>query len=115
MVDPNFPCRVPVELRRHRDGGEDVYGNPRAGYGPAEQILVFSVVVSGSEDPTQQRPEAAEHRITVYAPSELGVGDRDRLIYRGESYEVDGLPGCWDDNPWWSPGLSEVRCKEVKG
>lgn len=114
-INHDYPCRVPVVLKRYQHGGRDAYGNPRAGYSAPETVNVFAVVVGGTEDPTQTHPEAAEHTVRVYAPAELKISDRDRIEYQSNSYEVDGLPGDWDANPWWSPGLVEVRCKEVLG
>lgn len=110
-----YPCNVELAVRRYQHGALDAYGNPRAGYGAPETAKVFAVVVGGAEDPTQTHPEAAEHTLKVYAPASLNIGDRDRIVYQGSSFEVDGRPGDWDANPWWSPGLVEVRCKEVLG
>lgn len=115
MASADFPCTVPIQVRRYQPGKKDAYGNPAPGYAKAEQVMVFGVAVSGSEAPTQTHPEAAEHRLRVYAPAELGIGDRDQFLYQGKTFEVDGLPGNWDANPWWSPGLVEAACVEVDG
>lgn len=112
-MSKDFPLTVNIGVRRYRDGGKDAYGNPRPGYAPPEAVEVFAVAVGGVEDPTQAHPEAAEHTLKVYAPVGLGISDRDRIDYLGQTFEVDGRPGDWNDNPWWSPGLVEVRCKEV--
>ena len=108
-----FPLTVQIAVRRYRAGGRDAYGNPTLGYTPPETVEVFAVAAGGVEYPTQSHPEAAEHTLKVYAPAELGIGDRDRIDYLGQTFEVDGRPGNWDANPWWQPGLVEVRCKEV--
>lgn len=110
-----FPLAVEIIVHRWVDAGRDAYGNPRAGYAPPEPVRVFGVVVGGLEEPTQYHPEAAEYALTVYAPVEAGLTDRDRVEYDGGVFEIDGRPGCWDANPWFSPGLVEARCKEVVG
>lgn len=50
--------------------------------------------------------------LTVYGPA-TAIGSDDRLIIRGLTYEVDGLPGEWQ-SPFtgWAPGI-EVPVKRA--
>lgn len=113
-VDPCFPCRVPVTVLRRGAGGVDAYGNPTSSWS-RETVLVFGVQVGGADEATATHPESARFDMKIYAPVDVGIGDRDRIEYVGRTYEVDGQPGDWQMNPWWSPGLVECRCNLVEG
>lgn len=115
MSGRGFPLTVPVTLLRFDAGGTDEYGDPLPGYAAPEEILVFAVVVGGEEPVTAMRPERVRYDLTVFAPSSAGISDRDRIEYQGHKFDVDGAPGNWDENPWWSPGLVSVRCNRVEG
>lgn len=110
-----WPLTVPVVLMRRVGGGVDEYGDPLPERFSEENVMVFGVAVGGDEPVTATRPERVRHDLTVYAPTSLQVGARDRIRHRGEVFEVDGPPGDWDENPWWSPGLAQIRCNRLEG
>lgn len=112
-VTPAFPCSVPVTLVREVAGKPDEYGNPTSRW-ERKEILVFGVALGGTDDvATATHPEATRYDATVYAPVAAGIRDRDRIEIDRVVYEVDGAPGNWDMNPYWSPGLVQVKCVRV--
>lgn len=110
-----YPLTVPLVIERRTEAGRDEYGDPLPEVFASEDAMVFAVVVGGEEPVTATMPERVRYDLTVFAPTELAISARDRVVYRGAVYEVDGDPGCWDDNPWWSPGLVSVRCNRLEG
>lgn len=69
----------------------------------------------GTSEPTQDGRNAVITRPEVYAPADADVTAGDRLVVRGETYEVDGEPAAWR-SPFtgWAPGLVIVL-KRVEG
>lgn len=69
----------------------------------------------GSSEPTQDGRNAVITRPEVYAPSDADVQSGDRLVVRGDTFEVDGKPAAWI-SPFtgWAPG-TVIALKEVQG
>lgn len=59
-----------------------------------------------STEPLQDRRNAVLTRPQVYAPPDADVLSGDRLVVRGDTYEVVGRPADWR-SPFtgWAPGL----------
>lgn len=113
-MSTEYPLTVPITLHRRTATKVDEYGYPVGGY-TTEQILVFGVVVGGEDIPTQVNHDAVRYDLTVFAPVEANVSDRDRFQWAGLTYEVDGPPGDWNTNPWFKPGLVQCRCNKIEG
>ena len=109
-----YPCTVPIRLHRFAPGGIDAYGNPKPEF-TVEDALVFGVALGGEPMVTASHPESVRFDATIFAPVGLSVQDRDRVEYAGVLYEVAEPPGCWDANPWFSPGLVQCQCRRIEG
>lgn len=69
----------------------------------------------GSSEPTQDGRNAVITRPEVYAPADADVTAADRLVVRGDTYQVDGKPAEWRSPlTGWAPGLV-IALKEVQG
>jgi hypothetical protein len=68
-----------------------------------------------SSEPVQDARNAVITRPEVYAPSGADILAGDRLVVRGETFDVDGDPADWR-SPFtgWRPGLV-VPLKRVEG
>ena len=68
-----------------------------------------------SSEPTQEARNAVITQPEVYAPTGSDVLAGDRLVVRGDTYDVDGKPAVWR-SPFtgWQPGVVIVL-KEVEG
>lgn len=110
-----FPLTIPIRV--HRPGRRDLdeYGDPATRPGRVDDITVFGVVEGGDDTPNADNPERTRYGLTVLAPVSAAITTEDRIEWSGHLYNVDGPPGVWDANPWWSPGLARVRCTRVEG
>lgn len=114
-VDPAFELTLPFELERYDGGGEDELGNEMEYWGAPEELLAFA-----AEPPVSTEPELAGHdRVIVdmnlYAPIDVGIGPKDRVVLAGNRFEVVGHPQDPNMNPWWPPGLCTVKLRRVEG
>lgn len=86
-------------LRVFSESGRDRYGNPVAGFADPVDLPVFAVSPRQSVEPDEVGRRAVLSGLTVYAPASCPVGPRDRVVFRGVEWEVEGEPGRWSDNP----------------
>lgn len=113
MTSP-YKCEYAVEVLR-RAVQVNEFGDEVEVPGAPETIAVFGWYVGGR---VEGRPDGHVYQVewdaTLYAPVEAGIhaGDRIRLPGVGE-FTLVGEPSNWDNNPWFSPGLVEVRLKRV--
>lgn len=84
------------------------------GYAPRVDLDVFGWDVSGGTESVNSASVQVSYDAVVYAATETGIRATDRIELPGYGlFEVDGPPGNWDNNPWWTPGLIEVRLKSL--
>jgi len=107
-------ARIPVGVRAFTAGETDAHGNPIDGWADAVETLVYAVHPRVSSEPLPDRSEVVIG-LTMLTPPDVTIGPRDRVVYRGEEYEVEGDIGNWNDGPFgWTPGLA-VNLKRVEG
>lgn len=109
-----YRCEYTVEVLR-RKTQVDAFGDEIETTGSPEEIAVFGWYLGGG---VEGRPDGHVYQVewdaTLYAPvsAEIRAGDRIRIPRVGEFLLV-GEPSDWESNPWFSPGLVEVRLKKV--
>lgn len=117
----DFSITVPVKLARYEDSlTEDRAGNTitdwDAAHAAASDELVFAWHLGGTEESANGHVERVISDATVYPPSSLGITARDHILLPGHDwFKVEGTPGDWDHNPWWIPGLLQVKLRKVDG
>ena len=116
-----FAATLPVRVARYADsmvvdrGGNTVTDWPAA-HEDASDELVFAWHLGGSEESANGHVERVISDATVYPPSTLRITARDHIELPGHGwFEIQGTPGDWDHNPWWAPGLHEVKLRRVDG
>lgn len=110
-----FPCRIPILHEVFDGGGEDAHGNIVESWAPPVEVLVF-----GWEPPKSTEPVLAGHDrvvvdIVLYGPRDRQVRPRDRIALGGGRFEVVGIPGDPNNNPWFQPGLVTIYLRRVDG
>lgn len=94
----------------------NAFGDEIETVGEPVPVKVFGWYVNGGMEGRQDgHMYAVEWDATVLAP--LGVIDQaDGVHLPGVgSFKVWAEPSQWEANPWWSPGLCQVKLKKVGG
>lgn len=95
----------------------DRYGNETTSWASPTSLTIPGCGFNpgGSIEPTQDGRNAVITRPEVYAPADADVDAGDRIVVRGDTYEVDGKPAEWR-SPFtgWAPGMV-IALKEVEG
>ena len=86
-------------LRVFSESERDRYGNPVPGYAEPVDMPVYAVSPKQSVEPDEVGRRAVLSGLTVYAPKDCPVSSRDRVVFRGVEWDVEGEPGVWVDNP----------------
>ena len=108
-----FPLTVSIGLRRSVTVTNG-FGDEVRDYGDPETVKVFAYYITGgSETGIDGHTQQVEHDAVVFAPTELGITAEDRIDIPDGTFDVSQPPGNWDNNPWWSPGLVQVKLKRV--
>lgn len=112
-ADPWLPLLFTVGLFRSTEVYNSM-GDPVPGYADRVDLPVFGWDVSGGAESTMASSVQVAYDAVVYARTETQIRATDRIELPGYGlFEVDGPPGNWDHNPWWTPGLIEVRLKSL--
>lgn len=94
----------------------DAYGNPAADWDDPTETAVDGVAVAPRVD-TEDRSAGRQGVIvglTLYLPAGAAIAATDRVVVRGDTYEVDGEPGDWR-SPYSTAKGVEVAVRRVVG
>jgi hypothetical protein len=92
-----FPHGETVTIVRASATSADPYGNPVNNWSGATRTTVTGCAVAPRTSPESGGPDnpVAIIGLLVYAPSGTDIRATDRIEARGETWEVDGIPGDW--------------------
>lgn len=110
----DYPCQIPIEVHR-RTVERNGFGDEIEVTGEPETVTVFGWFIGGGvEGRADGHVYQVEWDATLYAPAsaQIHAGDRVTIPNVGE-FTLDGEPANWDNNPWFAPGLVEIRLKKV--
>lgn len=91
--------------------GQSVYGWPE----PGTTVESLGVAPRGSQEPAEVGRQQVITGLTVYLPRGVQVTAYDRVIARGETWEVEGEPGLWVNPYTTEPSGLEVALKHPEG
>lgn len=97
----------------------DEYGSPSAerDWSAATETVIEGCAVAPRSSSEVDDPgrTAVIVGLSVFLPAGSVVSPHDRMLVRGETYEVEGEPGVWR-SPFtgWTPGV-EVALRRVAG
>lgn len=89
------PISEYVDVERFTAGSEDAHGNARKTWGPAESVGVFAFDPGGTSEPALAGHDRTITVPTLYLPSDMVLGSRDRVTARGVRHEVEGETRAW--------------------
>lgn len=84
-----------VQHAAYQSGSEDAHGNQVDGWATAVQVGVYAFDPGGSSEPLIPGHDRVITTPTIYAPTSVVFGDRDRVTARGVLYEVEGETRAW--------------------
>lgn len=103
-----------VEHERFLAGEEDAHGNPVEGWGPRVRVGVYAFDPGSTSEPRLPGHDRVIVEPTLYAPSGVVFGFRDRVMARGLLYEVEGDTRVWRHPTGLAPG-NVVSLRRVVG
>ena len=96
----------------------DVYGRQHKMFG-ADKHLAGVLVAPGTPGPAGEPRQRHSYRVvtsmTIYLPSNPGVGDADEFTVRGRRYQVEGTPADWVTGLTGRGFGVEVALRNIKG
>lgn len=105
---------VTIAVRRFTTGAKDRHGNATTGHLEPQDVQVFAVYPTVSDEAQVGRSDVTEG-LTVLAPTGTEIGPHDVVLWLGDPYEVNGEPGDWSHGPFgWAPGVA-FNLKRTEG
>lgn len=95
---------------------QDAHGNTIPGYLSPAPVLVWGWEPPRSDEPfVHQHDDRVVINMLLYAPRSMKAKARDRVLLGGAKYELIGIAGDPNNNPWFRPGLVTYNLKRVEG
>lgn len=108
-------AKYKLGIKRYEEGAEDPYGVPTESWGPVELVDVYAIAPASSTEPFSPGREAVIDALTVLAPDDYGIQARDRAVYQGDEYSIEGNVADWNTGPFgFTPGF-QFSLKKVDG
>lgn len=104
-------------VRRSVLGAADAHGNAVESWAEPAPWCVRAVAPGASQEPFSQGRDLSAVLWTVYADDTPNIpGERDRVVFCGDEFEVEGRPADWSGGPFPNPHAGiVVRLKAVTG
>lgn len=112
-----YPTPFTIGVRAHSTTGSDGFGNPTESWATAVNVSVYGVAPGTPGEDYEPGRVASRIPLIVLGPTAVlgGIGARDRVVWGGVEYEVDGVPEVFDVGPFgFEPG-SRLRIVRVEG
>lgn len=110
------PTPYTAGLRKHSGSGRDALGNTVQSWGEAVDMPVHWGSPGAMDEPGKANRDASAIEWTLCVPPGTDVGERDRVVWNGEEYDVSGRPRDWTQGPWVNPVAAVViELERVEG
>lgn len=108
-------AKYKLGIKRYLEGAEDAHGNPVEGWGDVELVDVYAIAPTSSTEPSEAGRGAIIDGLTVLAPDDYDIDARDRAVYRGSEYSIEGNLADWNTGAFsFKPGY-QFNLKKVEG
>lgn len=98
-----IPTPYTVGHRVHSESGLDAHNNAVDAWAAPVPLQVHAVAPGASVEAVRAGRDVSAVLWTVYAPAGTVVGSRDRIMWQGVEYAVQGQPADWTHGPWVNP------------
>jgi hypothetical protein len=108
-----------IGLKRYQAGVDDRYNTPTESWLAPVDVPVYSVSPASSVEPFEAGRNAVVTGLQVLAPVGTEIDSKDRVIWDGNEYVIDGEVADWSVSPFntgllWDAGI-EIKLKRVEG
>jgi len=108
-------AKYKLGIKRYLEGAEDAHGNPIEGWGDVELVDVYAIAPTSSQEPSEAGRAAVIDGLSVLAPDDYGIDAKDRAVYQGPEYTVEGNVANWNEGAFaFKPGY-QFNLKKVDG
>lgn len=102
-------------IKRYQEGAEDAHGNPVEAWGVPELVDVYAIAPTSSTEPSEPGRAAVIDGLSVLAPDDFEIDAKDRAVYKGSEYSIEGNLANWNEGPFsFQPGF-QFNLKKVEG
>jgi hypothetical protein len=108
-----------IGLKKYQAGATDRYNKPTDSWLDPVDLHVYNVSPLSSTEPFEVGRNAVITGLQVLAPVGTEIDRKDRVVWNGEEYAVDGEVADWSVSPFntgllWDAGI-EITLKRVEG
>jgi hypothetical protein len=104
----------PIGIKRYQAGEPDPFGNPRAGYAPVADLLVYGHAPIGTMEQLADRDDATT-TLFVFAPTGTTVASNDVIVVNDLDYEMVGAVEEFSHGPYGAPGGVRFMIRRTEG
>lgn len=108
-------AKYTLGIKRYQEGAEDAHGNPVESWGSVEDVAVYAVAPSFSNEPDQSGRDSVITGLSILAPLSVVIGAKDRAVWKSDEYTIEGELADWTYGPFsFKPGV-QFSLKKVNG
>lgn len=112
----SFRCTMPINFKRKiTSTAVSRTGNEIEAFGAVEERHVHLWYPSEIETPKDGHAERVKFDATCYPPTSLGTKIGDRIELPGEGWFKVVAVSNFDNNPYFVPGIVDVKLRRVDG
>jgi len=112
-----YPTPFTIGVSVYETGADDAHGNPVESWATAADVPVYAVAPGTPGEDYEVGRNPSTIPLMVYGPTaSLGsVAARSRVVWQGDTFEVNGAPEVYDYGPFsFAPGTC-LRLMRVEG
>ena len=111
-----IPTPQSITVHRYTLGAPDAHGNAAESWvADVAPTLVHAVAPGASAEALQTGRDVSKVAWTVYAPTGTVVAARDRIVWRGDLYFVNGEPRDYTFGPFGRFGGVVIELRRTEG
>lgn len=111
-----YPLKYEVKTRKVTGQGADRFGDTTLEYEDWENKPAFGWEISRNTETTGDSIIRTTDKMKLYAPPETNPGPGGQIqLSNNTTWEVEGNPDDYNNNPFFTPGLLVIHAKKVEG
>lgn len=103
-----IPAPYQAGVRKYSGTTRDALGNLTPLWAAPVQVPVHWGSPGAMDEPGQKNRDASRVAWSLCVPPGTPIGERDRVVWQGEEFDVSGRPRDWTLGPWPNPVAAVV-------